>query len=91
MMMLSLRSIGKALFLLAGHPHLRALIMEALKKTLQQLISVVNPLGVFPNNPDHGGARVGFIQRVEILTQCSNDAFIPGVECISWYMKQNTC
>lgn len=79
MLMLSLRSICKQLFLLAWHPHLRALIMETLKKTLQQLVSVVNPLGVFPDNPDHGGTRVRLIQRVEVLTQCSNDAFIPEV------------
>lgn len=51
--------------------------MEALKEALQQLVSIVDPLGVFTHNPDHGSASVRLIQRVQILTQCGNDAFIP--------------
>lgn len=51
--------------------------MESLQEALQQLVSVVDPLGVLANNPDHGSTSIGLIQRVKILTQCGNDAFIP--------------
>lgn len=51
--------------------------MEALEEALQQLVGVVDPLGILANNPDHGSAGVGLIQRVQILTQCGDDAFIP--------------
>ena len=51
--------------------------MEALEEALQQLISVVDPLSILANNPDHGGTRIRLIQRVQILTQCGDDAFIP--------------
>lgn len=62
----------------AWNPHLGALIVEALEETLQQLVGVVDPLGVFPDDPDHGGARVRLVQRVEILAQRRDDAFVPG-------------
>lgn len=51
--------------------------MEALKKALEQLVGVVDPLCVLADNPDHGTSRVRLIQRVEILTQCGNDALVP--------------
>lgn len=57
--------------------HLRALVVEALQEAFQQLICVVDPLGVLANDPDHGGAGVGFIQRVEVLTECGDDALVP--------------
>lgn len=63
--------------LLFWRAHLSALIMEALKKALEQLVSVVNPLRVLADNPDHGTSSVRFIQRVEILTQCGDDALVP--------------
>ena len=34
--------------------YLRIFIMEAVKERLQYLVSIVNPLGVLPYNPDHG-------------------------------------
>lgn len=58
-------------------PHLGALIVEALEEALQQLVGVVNPLGVLANNPDHSSTSVRLIQRVEVLTQGGDDAFIP--------------
>lgn len=51
--------------------------MEALEEALQQLVSVVDPLGILANNPDHGSTGVRLIQRVQILTQCGDDALIP--------------
>lgn len=51
--------------------------MEALKEALQQLISVVNPLSILANNPDHGSSSVRLIQGIQVLTECGNDAFIP--------------
>lgn len=57
--------------------HLGALIMEALEEALQQLVSVVDPLGVLAHDPDHGGASIRLIQRVQILTQGGNDALVP--------------
>lgn len=51
--------------------------MEALEEALQQLVSVVDPLGVLAHNPDHGSTSIRLIQRVQILAQCGNDAFIP--------------
>lgn len=60
-----------------GRTHLSALIMEALEEALQQLVSVVDPLGVLANNPDHGSTSIRLIQGIQILTQCGNDAFIP--------------
>lgn len=58
-------------------PHLGALVMEALEEALQQLVGVVDPLGVLANNPDHGGTSIRLIQRVQVLTQGGDDAFIP--------------
>lgn len=52
--------------------------MEALEEALQQLIGVVDPLRILANDPDHGSTSVWLIQRVQILTQCGNDALIPG-------------
>lgn len=54
--------------------------MEALEEALQQLVSVVDPLSVLAHNPDHGSTSIRLIQRVQILTQCGNDAFIPEVQ-----------
>lgn len=61
----------------SGCTHLGALIVEALQEALQELVGVVNPLGVFANNPDHGGTSVRLIQRVEVFAQRSDDALIP--------------
>lgn len=57
--------------------HLRALVVEALQEALQQLVCVVDPLGVLANDPDHGGAGVGLVQRVEVLAQGGDDALVP--------------
>lgn len=51
--------------------------MEAFEEALQQLVGVVDPLCVLANNPDHGSTSIRLVQRVQILTQCGNDAFIP--------------
>lgn len=64
-----------ALFLM--WTHLSALIVEALQEALQQLVSVVDPLCVLADDPDHGTASVRFIQRVEVLTQRGDDALVP--------------
>lgn len=45
-----------------AEPHLSALVVEALEETLQQLVGIVDPLGVLANNPDHGCTSVGLIQ-----------------------------
>lgn len=63
--------------MLGVRTHLGALIMEALEEALQQLVSVVYPLGVLANNPDHGSTSIRLIQGIQILTQCGDDAFIP--------------
>lgn len=57
--------------------------MEALKEALQQLISIVNPLSILANNPDHGSSSVRLIQGIQVLTECGNDAFIPKEHHIS--------
>lgn len=58
--------------------YLGALVMEALKEALQQLIRIVNPLGVLAHNPDHGSPGLGLIQGVQVLAQGGDDALIPG-------------
>ena len=62
---------------LLGRTYLSALVMETLEEALQQLVSVVDPLCIFTNDPDHGSTSVRLVQRVQVLTQCGNDAFIP--------------
>lgn len=57
--------------------YLGALIMEALEEALQQLVGVVDPLGVLANNPDHGSSSVRLVQRIQVLTERGDDAFIP--------------
>lgn len=58
--------------------HLRALVMEALEEALQQLIRIVNPLGILAHNPDHGSPGLGLIQGVKILAQGGDHTLIPG-------------
>ena len=36
--------------------NLGVLISEALQKTFEQFVSVVNSLGILANDPDHGGS-----------------------------------
>ena len=58
--------------------YLRALVVEALQEALQQLVGVVDALGVLAHDPDHGGARVRLVQGVQVLTQRGDDALVPG-------------
>lgn len=51
--------------------------MEALQEALQQLVGVVNSLGVLAHNPNHGSPGLRLIQGVQVLTQCGDDTLIP--------------
>lgn len=51
--------------------------MEALEEALQKFVSVVDSLCVFAHNPNHGGACVRLVKRVQVLAQRGNDALIP--------------
>lgn len=56
--------------------HLRVLVLEPLEEAVEQLVGVVDPLGVLADDPDHGGARFGFVQRVEVFAQRAYDALV---------------
>lgn len=51
--------------------------MEPLQEALEQLVCVVDPLGVFSHDPDHCCPRLRFIQRVQVLTQGGNHTLVP--------------
>lgn len=54
----------------------RSFFREGLQEGLQQLISIVNPFSILPNDPDHAGLGFRLIQCVQILTQSGNDALV---------------
>lgn len=52
--------------------------MEALEEALQQLVRIVNPLGILAHDPDHGSPGLGLIQGVQVLAQGGDHALVPG-------------
>ena len=72
--------------------YLSTFIMEALQKTLQQLICIVNSFCIFAHYPDHGSSGIWFIQGIQVLAQSGNDAFIPDSSEYRWVTGVNsTC
>ena len=47
-----------------------------LQEAFQQLVSVVNALSILANDPDHGRARLRLVQRVQAVTESSNDRLV---------------
>jgi len=54
--------------------------VEPFQEGLEQLVGVVDPLGVLADDPDHRRARLGFVQSVEVLAQVRNDALVSARE-----------
>lgn len=59
-------------------PYLSAFVVETLQEALQQLISIINALGILSYDPDHGSARLRLIQGIQVFTQSGNHTLIPG-------------
>lgn len=57
--------------------NLCALVVEAFQEALQELVGIVDSLGVLAHDPNHGSTSVWLVQGVEVFTEGSNDAFIP--------------
>lgn len=55
---------------------LGVLVVEALEEALQQLVRVVDALGILADNPDHGSSRLGLIQCVQVLAQSRDYALV---------------
>ena len=56
--------------------HLRVLVVEVVQEALEQLVSVVDPLSVLADDPDHGGARLWLVQGVQVLTEGGDDGLV---------------
>jgi len=45
--------------------------------TLEQLVGVVDALGVLADDPDHARLGLGLVERVQVLAQRADDALVP--------------
>ena len=52
------------------------LILESVEEAVQQLVGIVDSLGILPDDPDHGGPRLRLVQRVQILAQRRDDVLV---------------
>ena len=50
--------------------------LEGFQKAFQEFISIVNPLSILANDPNHGCSSFWLIQSVQVLTKSSNDGLI---------------
>ena len=56
--------------------HLRRLVIKTVQKRLQQLVGIVNALGILANDPHHGRTCLRLVKRVEILAELGNDGLV---------------
>ena len=55
--------------------HLVRLVQKVLQEAVQQILGVVDALGILAQDPDHGGARAGLIE-LEVVAELVNDALV---------------
>jgi len=55
------------------------LFTKCVDKVPEDLASIVNLLGVLPNNPDQGSSCIRLIELVDALTEGWNDALVTRV------------
>jgi hypothetical protein len=58
------------------HLDLGVLIVEIVKEIFKEIISIVNPLCILSNDPDHAGLAFWIIKVVLVLTQSRNNGLI---------------
>ena len=56
--------------------HVWRLVVEAVEEGLQQLVGVVDTVGVLADDPDHGGLGLGLVQRIQVLAQRADDGLV---------------
>mmetsp|Transcript_37558 Transcript_37558/g.81412 ORF Transcript_37558/g.81412 Transcript_37558/m.81412 type:complete len:424 (-) Transcript_37558:321-1592(-) len=56
--------------------HLHVLVVERVQELVQQLVGVVDALGILPDDPDHRRLGLRLIERVQVLTQRPDDALV---------------
>lgn len=50
--------------------------ISTFEETVEQLVGVVDPLGVLADDPDHARPRFRLVQRVQILAKSADDALV---------------
>lgn len=56
--------------------HLDRFLRKGIQEILQQLITILNPIRILPNNPNHRRFRLRLIQIIQILAQDPDNALI---------------
>ena len=52
-------------------------LFERFKEGIEQLVGIVNALGVLADDPDHTGLSLRLIQIFEVVTECGDDGLVP--------------
>lgn len=56
--------------------HLYRVFLECVYQVIQQLVGVVNPVGILSDDPYHSGLRFWLFQDIQLLAQCGDDALV---------------
>lgn len=60
----------------SGQTDLDGFFQERQQKVLEQLVRVLDPIGVLSEDPNHSSLGIGCVQRVQVLAQRANDALV---------------
>lgn len=60
-----------------GKLHIGGLVKERVQEGGEELVGIVNAVGVVTDDPNHGGLCVRLVQGVEILAEGSDDGLVP--------------